>query len=998
MTTIHLISHTHWDREWYLTFQQFRCKLLHMMDILLDILDKNQDYLYFLLDGQAIILEDYLEICPDRENELIRHISEGRILIGPWYISPDEFLITGEAHIRNLLEGDRICSTYGGKMRIGYLPDTFGHIGQMPQILQGFGIKEACAWRGIDDQVCELIWKSPDDSSVLLSFLRESYSNAANLSPNDPENFIKEIQELSIPLAENSLTDQILLMNGTDHMEPSSDLSTALEFYRAAHLQDPLFHSTLPKYFDRVYTEIRKAEIKLPEIVGELRSSKRVPLLPNVLSTRMHIKQRNRKCETELLKWVEPLNALINWFEDPSPSSTHSVDATHYQNVQSSKSLINYAWKLLMNCHPHDSICGTTIDQVAKEMEVRFDQVDQLNNAMIDQGFQKLCSQINTISMNMLNSQEIQADIISSIIVFNPNGIDSGSKIDILANFDKQYKSLNIIDENGVQLPCERLGMGGQELISMTLDKKAMKQSLRMIHEGNVAGMVIRNFEISQLEGKVIIRVTLSDHGLIDLQRWKEGVGELEEQLTDPSINEFIVHAYADPETKLSFIAREVPSHGYRCYWIQGVREDINSKYEPRKLSSLASKLLPLISLVRKLPFVSLVSLGKNEKSFPSKKIIENEYFIVELQVPDSSISITDQRTNKKYEGQNNFIDTGDCGDVYNFCPPEFDSKVRARLKNYQVVESAIDKKMVVQYEMRVPANISQDRKSRSKDIVSNTIICTITLQPGVPRVDFHTEVDNKASDHRLRVHFQAPFHCDHSFHDGQFEVVKRSIGLPKYDETWVEPPRQEVPQGDFTLIHSGDLSVTIANRGLPEIEVTQSNDTSTEIALTLIRSIGWLSRDDLATRKGHAGPMGITTPEAQMIGKYLFDYSFIPGGKDLSESIHQAYTFNAPLRSATTTIHSGKLPPNLSFIKSDNQDFILTAIKLSEKEDNLIVRGFNRLPALIEVNLTLWRSFKHAYLVSLDENIIQEILISSEGLLHLYVDHNKVITLKFSD
>jgi len=998
MATIHLISHTHWDREWYLSFQQFRYKLIHLMDTLLDILDKNQDYLYFLLDGQAIILEDYLEICPGRENELIRYISEGRILIGPWYISPDEFLIIGEAHIRNLLEGDRICSKYGSKMRIGYLPDTFGHIGQMPQILQGFGINEACAWRGLDDQPCELLWDSPDGSSVLLSFLRESYSNAANLSTANPEKFVKEIQELSIPLAENSLTDQILLMNGTDHIEPSSDISNSIEFYHTAHMQDNLFHSTLPKYFDGVYADIRKAGTKLPKIIGELRSPKRAALLPNVLSTRMHIKQRNRKIETDLLKWVEPLNALMNCLEEPSKTPDQDNDAIYQHNLQNQQSIINYAWKLLMKCHPHDSICGTSIDQVAKEMKVRFDQVDQLNNAMIDKIFQNLCEKINTIPIKNKYIINNQADIISSIIVFNPNDIDQAGKIDILANIDKQYKSLNIIDESGVSLPCERFGMGGQELMSMTLDKKAMKQALGMVHEGNVVGMVIRNFEISHVEGRVNIRVTLSDHGLIDLQRWNDGVSELEEQLSDPSTNEFIIHAYADPETKLSFIAQEVPSHGYRTYWIQGIREEIDSHSVPRTISPLVGKLIPVFNLIRRLPLLSLISPDKNEKPLRAKKTIENEYFIVDLQVSDSTISVTDKRTNIRYEGQNLFIDSGDCGDVYNFCPPETDSRVQPRIKNYRIVDSVIDQKMVVKYEMIVPANISPDRKSRSKDTVPNSIISTISLLPGVPRVDFHTEVDNKASDHRLRVHFQAPFHCDHSFHDGQFEFVKRPIGLPKYDETWAESPRQEVPQVDFTAIHSGDLSVTIANRGLPEIEVTRGNDANTELALSLIRCIGWLSRDDLATRKGHAGPMGITTPEAQMIGKYSFDYSFIPGGKDLSGSIHQAYAFNAPLKSATTTIHTGNLPPNLSFIRSDNQDFILTAIKLSEKEDNLTVRGFNRLPTQIEVNLKLWRPFKHAYLVSLEENIIREIMISSEGLLHMIVENNKIITLKFSN
>src|SRR4030066_1101566 len=125
MDTIHLVSHTHWDREWYLTFQQFRLKLVLLIDRLLEILEKDPNFKYFLLDGQAIILEDSLQICPDRELDLIRFIKAGRLIIGPWYISPDEFLISPESHIRNLLEGERLCQKYGGENVGGFLPGSF---------------------------------------------------------------------------------------------------------------------------------------------------------------------------------------------------------------------------------------------------------------------------------------------------------------------------------------------------------------------------------------------------------------------------------------------------------------------------------------------------------------------------------------------------------------------------------------------------------------------------------------------------------------------------------------------------------------------------------------------------------------------------------------------------------------------------------------------------------------------------------------------------------
>jgi alpha-mannosidase len=123
MLTIHLVSHTHWDREWYLTHEQFRFRLVALVDRLLDLLDANPDYKHFHLDGQTIVLEDYLEIRPEQEPRLRKAIEEGRILIGPWYVMPDEFLVSGEALVRNLLRGHRISREFGTPMPVGYLPD-----------------------------------------------------------------------------------------------------------------------------------------------------------------------------------------------------------------------------------------------------------------------------------------------------------------------------------------------------------------------------------------------------------------------------------------------------------------------------------------------------------------------------------------------------------------------------------------------------------------------------------------------------------------------------------------------------------------------------------------------------------------------------------------------------------------------------------------------------------------------------------------------------------
>src|SRR4029078_4120235 len=167
MLDIHVVSHTHWDREWYLTHEQFRFRLVALIDRLLDLLDNDPSYKYFHLDGQTIVLEDYLESRPEQAMRLRNHIAAGRILIGPWYVMPDEFLVSGESLVRNLLRGHRISREYGSPMPVGYLPDLFGHVGQMPQIWRQFGLANKILWRGFGGPDAGYWGGAPDGSRAL---------------------------------------------------------------------------------------------------------------------------------------------------------------------------------------------------------------------------------------------------------------------------------------------------------------------------------------------------------------------------------------------------------------------------------------------------------------------------------------------------------------------------------------------------------------------------------------------------------------------------------------------------------------------------------------------------------------------------------------------------------------------------------------------------------------------------------------------------------------
>ncbi len=152
-----VVPHTHWDREWYVPFEVFRLRLGAVVDDVLDVLERDDAFTSFTLDGQAIVLEDYVELRPEQEERLRALLAAGRLEVGPSYVLPDELLVGGESLVRNLLLGRRVCRRFGVEpSAAGYHPDSFGHPAQLPQLLAGFGIETFLFSRGLGDQLDEL--------------------------------------------------------------------------------------------------------------------------------------------------------------------------------------------------------------------------------------------------------------------------------------------------------------------------------------------------------------------------------------------------------------------------------------------------------------------------------------------------------------------------------------------------------------------------------------------------------------------------------------------------------------------------------------------------------------------------------------------------------------------------------------------------------------------------------------------------------------------------
>lgn len=962
MPTLHLVSHTHWDREWYLTYQHFRLKLVHLVDNLLDILENDRSYRHFMLDGQTVVLEDYLEIRPEREGELRAQIRTGRIGIGPWFILPDEFLVSPEALIRNLLEGDRICRSYGRKMPIGYIPDTFGHIGQLPQILRGFNMQTAGVWRGIEDVPNQFVWQSPDGSSVLTAYLRGGYGNAAGVLAGGVERFTQEVARLRDELAPHSPSPHLLLMHGVDHQEPDLNTARAVAVANVRLEDDRVLHSTLMEYFTALQETI--PQDTLPVITGELRSSRSSPLLPGVLSTRMWIKQRNNACQNLLERWAEPFSA---WAEALRLQG-HAVPDAY---VRAPAGVLRQAWRLLLLCHPHDSICGCSIDAVHEEMRPRFDQVEQMGEVVTAQSLSALAEQVQTAAL--------PGQPEGALVVFNPGARQRTDLVSAAIEALPGGKDILLLDANGTAVPFEISGTGSSTSFNMTMGRKEFLDMIGFMSGGVIMGQVLQDTQVWR-EGNVVhITVTMGQQGQPNIEAWDAGRKAIDAHLQDQAVQTIQVRASSAGAQIIRFTAQDIPSFGYRSYSICATEP---VPQPAPQLNALTKTLLPLLLKAAEQPAMQkLLARFTQPASARPPYEIENAFFQVRA-AADGTLDVLDRRSGVLYSGLNRFVDGGERGDEYNTSPPEQDVLITARLKGVQVERGAVVQALTLDYVLDLPVGLAEDRKSRSAQRVAVALTSTITLAAGVPRVEISTTVDNRAQDHRLRVHFPLPFAADRALHDGHFHVTTRPVGLPTFDETWIEQPRPEVPQRAFTAVFGNQQAFVLANRGLPEVEVLRRADGNAEIALTLLRCVGWLSRDDFPERKGHAGP-GEPTPGAQLPGIHRFDYAILAGAAQDSSTLYQlADDFAAPLRGVVTGLHEGVLPAQASFLQVEPAEFAVTAVKQVENQPQAwLVRGYNRSSAPIAVTLTSMLPVQRAFHTNMLEERGDEIVLVDGGV-----------------
>lgn len=473
----HVISNTHWDREWRYSFQKNRQMLVDMIDNVLDILQKDPEYRAFHLDSQSIVLKDYLEIRPDKRELITRFIEDKRLLVGPWYILPDEFQVGGENLIRNLLLGHKTCSKYGGVSKIGYSPFSWGQISQLPQIYKQFNIDLIMFYRGVnslDSPKAEFLWEGADGERMVTSRFstmprynfyfyiyrpvihNESISDIEykwskggmpfhfadkNLCEGDysiiepldsyyPENIKPSVEAIIRDQVNDFTTDHVIWMEGHDSSGPNIKTTRIIKDIREQMPEVYVKHSTLEEYAKAVFMGINKSKLKV--VKGERRSAQFDRRSGNMYgyttSARMYLKQKNYEAEKWLQYYAEPFNIFSSLLG---------------RNINDN--YLDIAWEYLIQNSAHDSIGGCSLDEVHDDMMNRYNHSIEISQGVFERAVKYISRNINSSKFRSNDSTNLY------LTAFNPGNYLRSEVVEAFIDIPKEFDlgSFQLIDSKG---------------------------------------------------------------------------------------------------------------------------------------------------------------------------------------------------------------------------------------------------------------------------------------------------------------------------------------------------------------------------------------------------------------------------------------------------------------------------------------------------------------------------------------------------------------------
>ncbi|MFM8971196.1 MAG: alpha-mannosidase, partial [Actinomycetota bacterium] len=517
-----IVPHTHWDREWYSPFQTFRMRLVKLLDALLPLLEDDLSYSRFLLDGQTAVIDDYLEIRPEAAPRLARLAAAGRLSVGPWMVLMDEFMVSGETMVRDLQLGIRRGSELGGVMEVGYLPDMFGHVAQMPQMLRLGGFEHTVVWRGVPQSVEHdaFWWEAPDGSRVRAEYLYGSYSNGRML-PDDAKRLVGRARDYEQELGSARL-GAMLLMNGTDHEMPQPWLGRVVAEANAMQDEYEFVVTSLPEHL-----AARPVE-GLTTVRGELRSGARANLLMGVGSNRVDVHRACAAAERTLERVAEPLSALL-------------LPAADYPHA-----LAEHAWRKLVLNSAHDSSCASSHHDVVDHVLVRYAEARHIGEGLGRDAVHHL-------------AREVDAPLGATLVV-NPTMRNRGGLVEVTV---PGAGPCTMVGPEGTDRPTQVVAEAGGEGPPIMVAGQKVRWVCDEMRNGAFQGRPIAAYEVDDEGAEVVVTMREAGPGeprcdLDDLKAVMLAHGLAERTLR--------IRYVAAVRRTVTFDAGEVAGFGWACF------------------------------------------------------------------------------------------------------------------------------------------------------------------------------------------------------------------------------------------------------------------------------------------------------------------------------------------------------------------------------------------------------------------------------------------------
>ncbi len=945
---MHLILNTHWDREYRWSFRETQMRLMEAGDILIDTMEKDPRFKYFHPDSQASFLEDYLELRPENTERVYKLVGEGRILAGPWYTLPAEFLVSGEALTRNLLMGHRIAGDMGGVMKCAYNIFSWGQVSQLPQIYRQFGMDTILFYRGIDQSKLDKLefwWEAPDGSRAMghtfgsyhrLNFwvyvygpyikglpqegspssgsfsiesIRENGGVLVHMSDDaskDDINFhtinqpkfnsidaaMQGMETLVDSVKDVSSTNNLLFLQGFDQENPDPIVPDLVDAINERIDFGKIHISSLPDYVQKVRDELTATgkDKDLVTMKGEMLSVESngdafAPLYNGVFSARMPLKLMNDDAQYRLEKWAEPAAC---W---------HKLLGGEYPAT-----VLQMAWKNILQNQQHDGIGGCHVDRIQLAMEERYREANDISEAVTRDALKALTAEID---FSNLGEKEI------GVTVFNSTATARNEVVEFIVDVPHEW-GMRKIPGHHYKVPM-------------------------MVNVFDADGNEVR----AQICG-----------------------------IEDDSMYAYLKYgsAFNFDSTRLKIaIDAEVPAIGWSCF-----------KVVPKQASSRP---------------VDVISTEPN--------VLENE-FLKAVVHSDGTVTLLDKQTGETFAGLNTFEDEGECGGPLSHVKPNVPGlyTTAGQPADIALIQNGpLSSTIRVERDWMLPDGLDAERKihvphgaewvdygALNRSAVKKAVKVTteISLRKGSARLEFKTTVENTVTDHRLRVLFPAGRTQATVCHvDSPYDVVERNILIP--DSTgWYEEAAKTMPTASFVDVSDGANGLAVMHCGLSEYEVTDNGQRA--VALTLLRCFG---------TAGNPSETHRDQPLAQCLGTYTFSYAVQPHGGNWQQGgvTAAALCFNAPLRVAECTPHKGTLPQTHSFISVDNDQFVVSALKKAEYEDALILRGYNPTREDMTVTITLPKTITAVEQVTLEEKSFQPLELSG-GAVVVKVGKGEIVNL----